>query len=57
MLDTTTLMSPDKANDLAEVLNSDKDDDWTYKAQHDPKGTGMSFVTIHDETGTRIGTC
>jgi len=53
---TKTYYTPTEANDLALLLTSDPDDDWTYIANHDPKGTGSSFVDIYDEDGERVGT-
>ena len=48
------LMSKEKAEDLAVLLNAEAeadgdDGDCKYKAIHDPKGTGLSFVGIVDE--------
>ena len=31
------------------------DEDWTYTPKHDPKGTGWSFIEIHDEDGLFVG--
>lgn len=31
------------------------DEDWTYTPVHDPKGTGYSFIEIHDEDGFFVG--
>jgi hypothetical protein len=30
-------------------------DNWSYKAMHDPKKTGQSFVLVLDETGKEVG--
>jgi len=50
-LDTTeTLYTKEEAEKVAAELNAN-DDDWTYTAIHDPKGTGYSFIIIHDEDG------
>ena len=48
-------MMPKEAEATADALNSDEFDDWTYKAVHDPKGTGWSFVSIYDEEGEFVG--
>ena len=45
------LFSRENAENLAAQLNADQDDDWTYKAEHDPKGTGYSKVAAYDEDG------
>jgi len=51
-LDTTYKLFPaDYANAKAAELNADVDDDWKYTAVHCPKGTGLSFIEIHDEEG------
>ena len=47
--------APDKAETLANELNQDKDDDWTYVVKHDPKGTGWSRIEILDENGKFVG--
>lgn len=44
-----TFFSREAAIDLAASLAEDHDDEWTYKAIHDPKGTGYSRVGIFDE--------
>jgi len=49
------LMSKESANQLADKLNNDADDDWTYTAVHCPNGTGWSFVEIHEADGTFVG--
>ena len=50
-IDTTAaLFAPEKAEAIAAEWNA-ADPDWTYAADHDPKGTGYSRVTIHDEEG------
>ena len=48
------LMKPEAAEKLAAALQAD-DEEWTYTAKHDPKGTGWSFVEIADEDGEVIG--
>ncbi len=30
-------------------------DGWKYIAIHDPKGTGLSFVEVYDETDALVG--
>ena len=49
------LFSQEKAEELADTLNSDKDDNWVYTPVHCPKGTGYSFINIHDENGEFVG--
>jgi hypothetical protein len=50
-LDTTSeFFTKEDATTKAAELNA-SDPDWTYTAVHDPKGTGFSFITIHDENG------
>ncbi len=50
-LDTTpTLFTPEKAVEIAHDLGTD-DPEWTYAADHDPKGTGYSRIRITDEDG------
>jgi len=46
-----TLLSADKANCLADELNADDADGWTYKAHHPADGRGYSKVAAYDETG------
>ena len=48
-----TFFSPAEADATAAKMNSA--DDWTYTAVHDPKGTGFSFITVHDEDGEFVG--
>ena len=56
LLDSTpTLYSKERAEEIARVLNGSCDDDWTYEADHDPKGTGYSKVKIFDEDGEFVG--
>jgi len=53
MLDSTpTLFSPEKADSIAAEMNAD--DDWTWRAIHDPKGTGYSLVAAYDEAGVEV---
>ena len=50
-LDTTEkLFAPEVAEKVAKELRA-SDPDWTYTVVHDPKGTGLSFIDIHDEEG------
>ena len=51
---TPQLFSARRANELAKMLNMDYEDDWSYKACHDPAGTGQSFIKVYDETNTYI---
>ncbi len=51
MLDTTEkLFTPKDAERMAKTLQAG-DSDWTYTVVHCPKGTGYSFIEIHDEDG------
>jgi len=50
-LHSTTFFSPAKAEATAAEMNRTEDDGWTYKAKHDPKGTGYSLVEVYDEDG------
>ena len=56
LLDTTkTLYPTDKADELADEMNS-YDDDWVYKANHDPTGRSKwAFIDIYDENGEFVG--
>ncbi len=47
---TPKLYPPEKAEQIAAELNA-QDDDWTYKVDHDPKGTGYSRIKVYDEDG------
>ena len=49
-----TFFRPAEADAFAASMNKG-DDDWTYTATHDPKGTGFSFITVHDEDGKFVG--
>lgn len=54
-LDTAhTLFDPKTAEKIAAELN-ESDPDWTYKAVHDPKGAGWSYIEIFDENNEFIG--
>ena len=51
ILDTThQLFTPEQAATIAAQMNA-SDEDWTYVAKHDPKGTGYSFIEIYEEDG------
>jgi len=52
--DTYKLFAPAKAEEAAVSLKSG-DPDWNYVVQHDPKGTGWSFINIFDEDGEFVG--
>jgi len=55
LMDTTpTLYAPDDAEKAAAGLRA-SDPDWEYRVVHDPKGTGYSFIEVHDEDGVLIG--
>lgn len=47
------LMTPEKAEEVVETLNN-ADDDWTYKAKHDPTGKGLSYIETYDEEGNLV---
>ena len=50
-LDTTPkLYSPAEAIFAASVMQAG-DEEWTYRAKHDPKGTGDSLIEVLDENG------
>ena len=49
------LYSPAKAEELAEMMNAGEEDDVTWIAVHDPKGTGQSFVEGREEDGYVVG--
>ncbi len=51
---TPTLYEPEKAEAIAAEVGAG-DPDWTYTADHDPKGTGYSRVKVEDEEGELIG--
>ena len=54
-LDTThTLYTPERANQVVSDM-AKSDPDWSYKAIHDPKGTGHSFIEIRDENDDLVG--
>ncbi len=42
---------PLKIDGLVADMNANPEDDWNYKAKHDPKGTGNSLIEIYDEDG------
>tara|TARA_R100000306_G_C4343359_1_gene126382 strand:+ start:602 stop:778 length:177 start_codon:yes stop_codon:yes gene_type:complete len=48
------LYNPEEAEAKAQMLQ-ELDPDWTYEAVHDPKGTGLSFIEVHDEDGELVG--
>ncbi len=47
---TSKLYAPEKAIGLAAEMAAG-DPDWTYEADHDPKGTGYSRIIMRDEDG------
>jgi len=52
-LDTNeTMYTKERANEVAAEMNAA--DDWDYRAVHDPKGTGFSFIAIYDEDGAFV---
>ena len=53
-IDTTPkLFRPEEAESVAAEMGAD-DPEWTYRAKHDPKGTGFSLVEITDEDGAFV---
>ena len=52
--DSTAYMTYEKAEELAEYLNSDEDDDFSYVAVNHRNGYGV--VDIYDEYGEWVGT-
>ena len=51
----TTLLNPARADEVAGELNENEEEGWSYRVQHDPKGTGSSFVKIFDDEGFYVG--
>jgi hypothetical protein len=49
-----SLLEPGHAEQIALELQ-EEDPDWSYRVQHDPKGTGLSFIEIFDEEGEFVG--
>jgi hypothetical protein len=50
-----SLFTPNRAEEIALMMNSDIHDDCVYTAIHDPKGTGKSFIRVHDAEGYYVG--
>lgn len=50
MNSTHQLFNPAKAEIIANDMNQG-DPDWKYVVNHDPRGTGYSFIEIFDEEG------
>ena len=50
-----TLLPPERAEEIARDLQAADEDGWTFRAVHDPKGKGLSFVEIRDEDGELVG--
>lgn len=50
-----TPLTPKEAREIADDLNMDKWDDWTYKAVHCPEEKAASNVKAYDETGEFVG--
>jgi hypothetical protein len=44
------LYPPEVAEKVAAELNA-SGDGWKYVVNHDPKGTGYSFIEVYDEDG------
>ena len=49
------LMSWDEANNVAEVMNRDTGDDWSYEAIHGNHVSGLSYVEVSDGAGQLVG--
>ena len=47
------MFSVEDAIKIAAEMNAS--DDWEYTPVHDPKGTGLSYIAIHDEDGEFVG--
>ncbi|MEE9118750.1 MAG: hypothetical protein V3U02_09205 [Calditrichia bacterium] len=41
----------EEAEKVAAELTTQDQEGWTYKLNHDPKGTGKAFIEIYDEDG------
>lgn len=52
---TKTLYDPATAERIAAELTAADEDGWTYTANHDPTGRGLSFAEVRDETGEVLG--
>ncbi|MBL7164508.1 MAG: hypothetical protein ISS57_18130 [Anaerolineales bacterium] len=50
------LFEKEEAQRIVDELNSDPEDDWTYDAVHDPKGTGYSRIEVYNEDGEFVAT-
>jgi hypothetical protein len=48
---TGKLYTREEAERIAKAMTETDEDGWTYVPNHDPKGTGYSFIEVHDETG------
>ncbi len=59
MVENYSLISKEKADEIAAILNAESNTDggdgWKHKAVHDPKGTGNSFIEVYDEQGILLG--
>ena len=53
-----TAMTEEKATEIAEKLNADPEDDWTYKVNSVlfPDDIIRSYVDAYDEEGVFVGT-
>lgn len=49
------LYTPEQAESVAKELCKGDEDGWTYKANHDPNGNGMSFIEVFDEESFLVG--
>lgn len=54
-LDTTpTLYTTAQAAAAVTALSADTDDEWTYRVDLDPLGTGYARVAAYDESGAFV---
>jgi hypothetical protein len=56
LTNTTTRYWADPAEAEAVAADANANDNWTYVAVHDPKGTGYSYIKVYDEEGHYVGT-
>lgn len=52
---TPNLFTPEKAIKIAQELCDETEENWTYKPDHDPHGTGYSRIKIYDEDNEFVG--
>ena len=54
-LENYTLFIPEKAKELAEKLNNDFEDDFSYIVVNAPSGIGLAFISIYDNKLKLLG--